>query len=123
MRSETALLLNPNKGSAQWPLPALRPSLITLALCYYASQQSEPKMKNVTITLDTKTAAWARVYAARHNLSLSRFVGELLRERMQESREYEEAMRRYLASPLTALSGPRQRYPSREVLHERAGLR
>jgi len=80
-------------------------------------------MKNVTITLDIKTAAWARVYAARHNLSLSRFVGELLRERMQESREYEEAMRRYLAAPLTALSGPRQRYPGREELHERAGLR
>ena len=80
-------------------------------------------MKKITITLDTKTAAWARVYAARHSLSLSRFVGELLRERMQESREYEEAMRRYLAAPLTALSGSRQRYPSRDELHERAGLR
>jgi hypothetical protein len=86
-------------------------------------QRSEPKMKNVTITLDMKTAAWARVYAARHNLSLSRFVGELLRERMQESREYEEAMRRYFAAPLAALSGPRQRYPGRDELHERAGFR
>jgi hypothetical protein len=80
-------------------------------------------MKNVTITLDMKTAAWARVYAARHNLSLSRFVGDLLRERMRESREYDEAMRRYLASPVRALSGPRQRYPGRDELHDRAGLR
>jgi len=80
-------------------------------------------MKNVTITLDMKTAAWARVYAARHNLSLSRFVGDLLRERMRESREYDEAMRRYLASPVSALSGPRQRYPGRDELHDRAGLR
>ena len=80
------------------------------------------EMKKITITLDTKTAARARVYAARHSLSLSRFVGELLRERMQESREYEEAMRRYLAAPIAALSGPRQRYPSRDELHVRAGL-
>jgi hypothetical protein len=81
------------------------------------------QMKNVTITLDAKTAAWARIYAARQDLSLSRFIGELLRERMRESREYDEAMRRYLATPVTALSGPRQRYPSREELHDRAGLR
>ncbi len=80
-------------------------------------------MKNVTITLDPKTANWARIYAARRNLSLSRFVGELLRERMHESREYDEAMRRYLSAPVTVISGPRQRYPSREELHERAGLR
>jgi hypothetical protein len=81
-------------------------------------------MKNVTISLDAKTAAWARVYAARHNLSLSRFVGEMLRERMRESREYDEAMRRYLAKgPFKALSGPRQRYPKREELYDRAGLR
>jgi hypothetical protein len=80
-------------------------------------------MKNVTITLDSKTAAWARVYAARQDLSLSRFVGELLRERMRESREYDEAMQRYLATPVAALSGPRQSYPSREQLHDRAGLR
>lgn len=50
-------------------------------------------MKNVTITLDGETAAWARVYAAQHNLSVSRFVGELLQQRMRESREYDEAIR------------------------------
>lgn len=81
-------------------------------------------MKNVTITLDSKTAAWARVYAARQNVSLSRFVGELLRERMRESREYDEAMRRYLAKgPFKKLRGPGERYPSRDELHDRAGLR
>ena len=52
-------------------------------------------MKNVTITLDEETATWARIYAARKNLSLSRYVGELLRDRMHESREYEEAMRAF----------------------------
>src|SRR2546423_600253 len=39
-------------------------------------------MKNVTITLDRETAAWTRVHAARRNLSVSRFVGEVVRELM-----------------------------------------
>ena len=37
-------------------------------------------MKNVTITLDEETAAWARVYAAKNNVSLSRYLGELAQE-------------------------------------------
>lgn len=43
-------------------------------------------MKNITITLDEETATWARVYAAQRNMSLSRYVGEVLRERMRHSR-------------------------------------
>ncbi|HEX9277481.1 MAG TPA: DUF6364 family protein, partial [Casimicrobiaceae bacterium] len=39
-------------------------------------------MKTLTITLDEKTAAWARVYAAKHNMSVSRLVGEILQQRM-----------------------------------------
>ena len=50
-------------------------------------------MKNVTITLDRETAAWTRVHAARRNLSVSRFVGEVLREHMRESREYDGSMK------------------------------
>ena len=49
-------------------------------------------MKNVTVTLDEKTAAWADVHAAKRNMSLSRFIGEVLHEKMGESRGYEEAM-------------------------------
>lgn len=81
-------------------------------------------MKNVTITLDEETAAWARVHAARRNVSLSRFVGELLREHMSEMREYDRAMRRYLSrGPFKALKGSPQRYPARDELHERGGAR
>ncbi len=80
-------------------------------------------MKNVTITLDEKTAAWARVYAARQNTSVSRVVGEMLRARMHEIREYEEAMRRFLARKPVRLSRAGERYPAREELHDRAGLR
>lgn len=80
-------------------------------------------MKNVTITLDEETAAWARVYAAQKDMSVSRFVGELLRERMRDARAYDDAMRRYLARPPFRLKGPAERLPARAELHDRARLR
>ena len=80
-------------------------------------------MKNVTITLDEETAAWARVHAAEQNMSLSRFVGNLLRLQMRESREYQEAMQRYLSSKIVIRLQPGERLPTREELHDRAALR
>lgn len=80
-------------------------------------------MKNVTITLDEVTAAWARVHAAQRNASLSRFIGELLQQHMRESREYDEALRRFLARKPAKLKGEREHYPKREELHERPRLR
>jgi len=41
-------------------------------------------MKNVTITLEEEVARWARIMAAKENTSVSRLVGELLREKMLE---------------------------------------
>ena len=79
-------------------------------------------MKNVTITLDAKTAAWARVQAANRNMSLSRFVGELLQEKMHDSREYEAAMRRFFAvKPMNLNDG--KPLPKREELYDRKVLR
>jgi hypothetical protein len=75
-------------------------------------------MKNVTITLDEKTAAWARNHAAQREMSLSRFVGELLERTMRESREYEQAMRRYLSKRPTKLTKRGARYPTRAELYE-----
>lgn len=80
-------------------------------------------MKNVTVTLDEKTAAWARVYAARHDMSLSRFLGELLHKTMQESQAYESAMKQYLAKKPVRLKSSQARYPSREDVNERRSLR
>ena len=60
--------------------------------------------------------------AAQRNLSVSRFVGTLLRERMRETAEYESAMRRYLAKQPVKLKGVGQRYPGRDELHERTRL-
>ena len=80
-------------------------------------------MKNVTITLDEKTAEGARVYAAQHNMSVSRMLGEMLRQRMGREREYEEAMRLYLSKPPMKIKSKGERYPKREELYDRGRLR
>jgi len=80
-------------------------------------------MKNVTITLDEHAVAWARVQAAQVNMSLSRFVGEMIHQQMRHSREYEEAMRAALAQKPLDLKGPWKPYPKREELYDRPVLR
>lgn len=79
-------------------------------------------MKNVTITLDEETARWARIEAAHRDMSVSRLIGELLHERMRAETSYQDAMQRYLARSATTLKDSGG-YPTREELHDRAGLR
>lgn len=80
-------------------------------------------MKNVTITIDEQAVAWARVQAAEQNMSLSRFVGQLVRERMRHSQEYEAAYRAWRAEKPLKLKRPAERYPTREELYDRPVLR
>ena len=75
------------------------------------------------MSLDDETALWARVEAARNDTSLSRFVGDVLRERMHSidshDDDYLRAMQSYLrrmAMPLGELGQP---YPSRDEIHRR----
>lgn len=79
--------------------------------------------RNVTITLDEDTARWARIEAARRDTSVSRFVGALLREKMESGEAYEAARRRFLAKAPYVAGVPERRLPSRAELHDRAGLR
>jgi hypothetical protein len=83
-------------------------------------------MKNITITLDEKTAAWVRIYAAEQGKSVSRLVGEMLMQRMRELRDYDESMRRYLARlarKAVAFEWVDGQRPTREELNERASFR
>jgi hypothetical protein len=82
-----------------------------------------PRMKNITITLDAETAAWVRVHAAEQSKSVSRLVGEILQTRMRDRREYQRAMRRWLAKPPFDLAGPPEKYPTRDEMHDRARIR
>ena len=76
-------------------------------------------MKNVTITLEEEVARWARIRAAENNTSVSRFVGEMLRDIMDEEKSYQMAMDRYLSQPPTTLKDPVAKYPTREELYGR----
>jgi len=79
------------------------------------------KLRNVTVTLEEGVARWARVEAARKDTSVSRLLGEILKERMIEEGSYERSMRRFLATkPFLKTDG---RYLSREEVHDRARLR
>jgi hypothetical protein len=80
-------------------------------------------MKNVTITLDDEVARWVRVYAAERNASVSRFVGELLAERMRSDRGYGAAMQRFLNGTPRQLQAKKAAYPTRDSLHDRNGIR
>lgn len=80
-------------------------------------------MKTVTITLDEKTGAWARAYAAKHNTSVSRIIVEMLQQRMGELHEYDQAMRRFLGKAPVKLNRAGKRYPGRDELQDRSRLR
>jgi hypothetical protein len=79
-------------------------------------------MRNVTVTLDEETALWARLEAARRDISVSSLIRQLLTDRMGGQVAFEGAKTRYLARSGSRLSKDGI-YPSREQLHDRAGLR
>ena len=79
------------------------------------------RLRNVTVTLEEAVARWARIEAARRDTSVSRLLGEILKERMLQEDSYKRSMRRALArKPFLNTDG---RYLSREEAHDRARLR
>ncbi|MDH7512465.1 MAG: hypothetical protein QHH14_05925 [Clostridiales bacterium] len=75
--------------------------------------------KNVTITLDDDVARWARIRAAELNTSVSRLVGEMLREKMLDSKKYDQAQREYLSQKPLKIRKRGARYPRCEELYGR----
>lgn len=76
-------------------------------------------MKNVTITLEKDVARWARVWAAEHDTSVSKILGETLKEKMRKERSYGRAQARYFGQQASPLKSAGQKYPSRDELYER----
>ena len=82
---------------------------------------SQHQLRNVTVTLEEEVAQWARIEAARRDTSVSRLLGELLKERMSAQDGYERAMKRALGrQPFLHSQG---RYLTREEAHDRSRLR
>lgn len=76
-------------------------------------------MKSVTITLEEEVASWARIWAARHDTSVSRMLGEELKRKMLSEADYDRAKRRFFDSKPGKLKSSGTPYPSRESLYER----
>ena len=77
--------------------------------------------RNVTVVLEEQVALWARVEAARRDTSVSRLLGDLLKQQMSRDMGYEQAMRSALRrEPFLATDS---RYLERDQLHERSRLR
>ena len=78
-------------------------------------------LRNVTVTLEEDVARWARLEAARKDVSVSRLLGTLLRERMIQQDAYERAMKRALArKPFLNTDG---KSLSRDEVHDRDRFR
>ena len=80
-------------------------------------------MRNVTITLEDEVARWARIRAAELDTSVSRLLGDLLKQMMERDAAYTHARDQYLARATTKLSRRGAKYPARDTLHGRPGLR
>ncbi len=76
-------------------------------------------MKNVTITIDEDVARWARIRAAEEETSVSRLVGEMLREKMTEEKTYQAAMEKYLSQISRVMKRRGEKYPRRRELYGR----
>ena len=78
-------------------------------------------LRNITLTLEEEVARWARIEAAKEDVSVSRFLAGILKQRMAAQDDYAKAMRRALArKPFLKTDG---RYVSREEAHDRSRLR
>jgi hypothetical protein len=80
-------------------------------------------MKNLTITLDEETARLARIRASEREMSLSRYIGEVLRKELRHDDAYEAAYRAWRAEKPFPLKGAPKPYPKREELYDRPVFR
>jgi hypothetical protein len=75
-------------------------------------------MPNMTITADEETLRRARIEAAKRNLSVSRFIGEILKEKFSEEDEYERAMEDFFSRGPYLEPPPREDGRSWPTCHE-----
>jgi hypothetical protein len=72
-------------------------------------------MKNVTVTLPEDLATRARVAAARENKSLSRYIADLLQQRLGQGSDQLTALEKFLNGP--GYPGISKAWPGREALY------
>lgn len=75
------------------------------------------EMRNVTVTLDDETMRWAKVEAARRDVSLSSMIRHLIRQEMRRDAAYESARDRYFAQSARVHRRDGGALPSRDEIH------
>ena len=70
-------------------------------------------MKNLTITLPEELVQKARVFAAEHNTSVSRYVGRLLSERLEQKQGYGDVMNQWFSVKPSLINEKGVKYPIR----------
>lgn len=75
--------------------------------------------RNVTVVMDEDTARWVRVEAARRDLSVSAYLGQVVRQERERVEGYSLAMERFLSREPRPLASPGTPLPSRDELHDR----
>ncbi len=75
--------------------------------------------RNVTVVMDEDTARWVRVEAARRDLSVSAYLGQVVKQEREKAEGYALAMERFLSREPRPLAPPNAPLPSRDELHVR----
>jgi hypothetical protein len=75
--------------------------------------------RNITITLDEGTARWVRVEAAKKDISVSRYLADVLAESRRRAEGYEAARERFMARAPRPLRAPGDALPARAELYDR----
>jgi hypothetical protein len=75
--------------------------------------------RNVTIVMDEDTARWVRVEAARRDLSVSAYLGQVVKEERERAEGYSLAMESFLSREPRPLGPAGAPLPTRDELHER----
>ncbi|MDX1582284.1 MAG: CopG family transcriptional regulator [Thermoanaerobaculia bacterium] len=75
-------------------------------------------MKNVTIVLEEEVARWIRVRAAEEDTSVSRLVGEILREMMTTETRYEASAEDFDSVRPRKLRRSGELIPARDDLYD-----
>lgn len=76
-------------------------------------------MRNVTITLEEDVVKWAKVHAAKNDTSISRMLGEDLKTKMNEEKNYHRAQEAFFSRRPKPLKKNNDRYASRDEIYER----
>lgn len=75
--------------------------------------------RNITVSLEEGTARWVRVEAAKQDVSVSRFLADLLEERRRRAEGYETARAAFLVREPRPLRRPGDVLPGRDEVHQR----